>query len=130
MMRCAISPAAARVKVAAAGVNFIEVYQRSGQYNMTLPYTPGAEAAGRVRETGSGVSAFRVGDRIGSVGGEGGRRGGKRQRRQRERGRGKMDRGSRLHCIFAVVESVAPLLSTQLIFRSSPFLPPLKVNLT
>jgi len=32
--------------------------------------------------------------------------------------------------IFAVVVSVAPLLSTQLIFRSSPFLPPLKLNLT
>jgi len=52
------------VDVEAVGINFIEVYQRSGQYNMTLPYTPGAEAAGRVRETGSGVSAFRVGDRI------------------------------------------------------------------
>ena len=52
------------IDVEAVGINFIEVYQRSGQYNMALPYTPGAEAAGRVRETGSGVSTFRVGDRI------------------------------------------------------------------
>ena len=52
------------VDVEAAGINFIEVYQRSGQYNMTMPFTPGGEAAGRVRETGSGVSTFRVGDRV------------------------------------------------------------------
>ena len=42
----------------------------------------------------------------------------------------RVDRGSQLHWIFAVVVSVAPLLSTQLIFSSSPFLPPLKANLT
>ena len=52
------------VDVEAVGVNFIEVYQRSGQYHIAPPFTPGAEVAGRVREVGSGVSAFRPGDRI------------------------------------------------------------------
>jgi len=52
------------VDVEAIGVNFIEVYQRSGQYHIAPPFTPGAEVAGRVREVGSGVSGFRAGDRV------------------------------------------------------------------
>lgn len=52
------------IRVKAAGVNFIETYQRSGIYPVQYPFTPGAEAAGEVVATGSGVTGFSVGDRI------------------------------------------------------------------
>ncbi|WP_104118254.1 quinone oxidoreductase [Arthrobacter sp. B1805] len=52
------------VRVAAAGVNFIETYQRSGAYAVELPFTPGAEAAGTVEEIGEGAAGFAPGDRI------------------------------------------------------------------
>ncbi|MHA6782616.1 quinone oxidoreductase family protein [Pseudonocardia saturnea] len=52
------------VEVAAAGVNFIDTYQRQGIYPMTLPYVPGMEGAGRVRALGEGVTDFAVGDRV------------------------------------------------------------------
>jgi NADPH2:quinone reductase len=52
------------VKVEAAGLNFIEVYQRTGLYRVPLPSTPGSEAAGTVVEVGTGVSDVRVGDRV------------------------------------------------------------------
>jgi NADPH2:quinone reductase len=52
------------VEVKAAGLNFIEVYQRAGLYPMTRPYTVGAEAGGVVRAVGSGVKTARVGDHI------------------------------------------------------------------
>src|SRR4051794_27602161 len=52
------------IDVEAVGVNFIEIYQRAGAYPMNRPYTPGAEAAGTVREIGSGVTGFSVGDRV------------------------------------------------------------------
>jgi NADPH:quinone reductase len=55
------------VKVGAAGVNFIETYQRSGLYAMNLPFTPGAEAAGHVLAVGEGVTDFRPGDRVATV---------------------------------------------------------------
>lgn len=38
------------VETAATGVNFIEIYQRSGVYNVPFPFTPGSEAAGKVPE--------------------------------------------------------------------------------
>ena len=44
------------VKVAAAGINYIDTYQRSGLYQIPLPSTLGLEAAGTVAETGAGVS--------------------------------------------------------------------------
>src|SRR5512132_2322321 len=50
--------------VEAIGVNFIEIYQREGQYRLPLPLTLGAEAAGVVRAIGSGVSEFKTGDRV------------------------------------------------------------------
>jgi NADPH:quinone reductase len=53
------------VDVAAAGLNFIDVYQRSGLYTMPLPYTPGLEGAGVVRAVGDGVEQVSVGDRVG-----------------------------------------------------------------
>ncbi len=52
------------IKVAAAGVNFIETYQRSGTYKVEYPFTPGAEAAGTVEAVGEGVEDIAVGDRI------------------------------------------------------------------
>ena len=54
------------VRVAEVGVNFIEIYQRSGQYVMKPPFTPGAEAAGTVVAVGSGVTRVKVGDRVAS----------------------------------------------------------------
>lgn len=52
------------VETGAAGVNFIEIYQRGGVYKMQLPFTPGSEAAGTVLEVGEGVTDFAVGDRV------------------------------------------------------------------
>jgi NADPH2:quinone reductase len=42
----------ARIKIEAIGVNFIDIYQRTGQYNVTLPATPGSEASGVVEALG------------------------------------------------------------------------------
>ena len=52
------------VETAAVGVNFIETYQRSGLYRVPFPFTPGAEAAGRVIAIGAGVAGFAEGDLI------------------------------------------------------------------
>jgi len=52
------------VKVAAAGVNFIDTYKRSGAYKVQYPFTPGSEASGTVEEVGDGVSGFSAGDRV------------------------------------------------------------------
>ncbi len=52
------------VDVAAAGVNFIDTYHRSGLYEVPLPLVPGSEGAGTVSAVGSGVSNFAVGDRV------------------------------------------------------------------
>ena len=54
----------ARVKIAAVGVNFIDIYHRSGQYKGVLPMTPGMEAAGVVDAVGPDVSDVQVGDRV------------------------------------------------------------------
>ena len=59
------------VKVAAAGVNFIETYQRSGVYRVDLPFTPGGEGAGTVTAVGSEVTNFSVGDLVATAGGRG-----------------------------------------------------------
>ncbi len=53
-----------RIRVEAAGVNFIDTYQRSGLYKVVLPFLPGMEAAGVVTAVGEGVTGFHVGDRI------------------------------------------------------------------
>jgi NADPH2:quinone reductase len=54
----------ALVRVEAAGVNFIDIYQRSGHYKVDLPFTPGQEGAGVVEAVGDGVSEVRPGDRV------------------------------------------------------------------
>eukprot|EP01034_Spumella_vulgaris_P044428 gene44427-55253_t len=63
------SPAAGevRIRVEAAGLNFIDTYQRSGLYAVPLPHTLGLEAAGVVTAVGAGVTEFFVGDRVASV---------------------------------------------------------------
>lgn len=53
-----------RFRVEAAGVNFIDLYQRTGLYPVTLPHTLGQEAAGVVTAVGSGVTQFKLGDRV------------------------------------------------------------------
>lgn len=59
------------VKVAAAGVNFIDTYQRSGVYKMNYPFIPGSEAAGTVVQAGIDVAAFSDGDRVATAEGGG-----------------------------------------------------------
>jgi NADPH2:quinone reductase len=54
----------ALVRVEYAGVNFIDVYKRTGLYKVPLPATLGEEGAGVVERVGSGVTAVRVGDRV------------------------------------------------------------------
>lgn len=61
----------ARIKVAAAGLNFIEIYQRSGIYQGNLPFTLGAEAAGVVDAVGPGVKDVKIGDRVLTVAAQG-----------------------------------------------------------
>jgi NADPH:quinone reductase len=61
-----------RVKVAATGLNFVEIYQRKGQYPGQRPFIPGGEFAGVVDAVGEGVSGFKPGDRVGTASGSGG----------------------------------------------------------
>ncbi|HEY8417787.1 MAG TPA: quinone oxidoreductase [Limnochordales bacterium] len=57
-------PGQVRIKVEAAGVNYIDVYHRSGLYPLPMPMTPGSEAAGVVDAVGPGVQGFAPGDRV------------------------------------------------------------------
>ena len=57
-------PGQVLVTVEAAGLNFIDVYHRTGLYPNPLPFTPGPEGAGTVSALGPGVSGFRAGDRV------------------------------------------------------------------
>jgi NADPH2:quinone reductase len=59
------------IDVAAAGVNFIDIYQREGIYDMPLPYTPGLEGSGTISAVGPDVSDFAPGDRVAWAGGMG-----------------------------------------------------------
>ncbi len=54
----------ARIRIHAAGVNFIDIYQRRGRYPVPLPWTPGLEAAGVVEAIGEAVTEVKVGDRV------------------------------------------------------------------
>ena len=57
----------ALLRIEAIGVNFVEIYQRTGLYKVPTPFTPGGEAAGTVEAVGPGVTTVRPGDRVGSV---------------------------------------------------------------
>jgi NADPH2:quinone reductase len=61
------TPAAgqALVRIHAAGVNFIDVYHRTGLYKSDMPFTPGMEGAGVVESVGPGVTTVQPGDRVG-----------------------------------------------------------------
>lgn len=52
------------VDIAAAGLNYIDIYQRSGSYPIETPFILGQEGAGTVRAIGAGVEGFSVGDRV------------------------------------------------------------------
>jgi NADPH2:quinone reductase len=54
----------ARVKIEAVGVNFIDIYQRTGLYPLQTPFTLGMEGAGIVDAAGEGVNEVKPGDRV------------------------------------------------------------------
>jgi NADPH2:quinone reductase len=54
----------ALVRIEAAGVNFIDIYQRAGAYKLPLPFVPGQEGAGVVEAVGPSVSEVKPGDRV------------------------------------------------------------------
>jgi NADPH:quinone reductase len=58
----------ATVKIDAAGINYIDVYQRSGQYKLALPLTLGLEAGGTVTAIGPNVTEVKVGDKVAYTG--------------------------------------------------------------
>ncbi len=66
-------PGEARVKNAAVGINFVDVYNRTGLYKPPggLPFTPGSEGAGTVVAVGPGVTHVKVGERVAYQGPQG-----------------------------------------------------------
>ena len=65
-------PGQAKIGQAAVGLNFIDVYHRTGLYKQQLPFTPGVEGAGRVTAVGPGVEQVKPGDRVAYAGPIGG----------------------------------------------------------
>ena len=65
-------PGQARIRQAAAGLNFIDVYHRTGLYKQPLPFTPGVEGAGTVESVGPDVEHLKAGDRVAYAGPIGG----------------------------------------------------------
>ncbi len=65
-------PGQLRLRQHAAGLNFIDVYHRTGLYPQPLPFTPGVEGAGVVEAVGEGVNDIAVGDRVAYAGPIGG----------------------------------------------------------
>src|SRR5205085_7307067 len=65
-------PGQARIRQEAAGLNFIDVYHRTGLYPQQLPFTPGVEGAGIVEAVGAGVANAKIGDRVAYAGPIGG----------------------------------------------------------
>lgn len=57
-------PGQLRIRQRAIGVNFVDVYQRTGLYPTTTPFVAGNEGAGEVTAVGEGVTGFKPGDRI------------------------------------------------------------------
>src|ERR1700737_1252139 len=67
-----LKPNEALVKITAAGVNFIDVYQREGRYKVALPFVAGQEGAGAVTAVGEEVKIGQPGDRVAWAGPQGG----------------------------------------------------------
>ena len=65
-------PAQVKIRQEAAGLNFIDVYHRTGLYKQPLPFTPGVEGAGVVEAVGEGVTNVKKGDRVAYAGPLGG----------------------------------------------------------
>ena len=65
-------PGQAKVRQEAAGLNYIDIYHRTGLYPQTFPFTPGVEGAGVVEAVGPGVNGLSVGDRVAYAGPIGG----------------------------------------------------------
>ncbi|MEO7655373.1 MAG: quinone oxidoreductase [Sphingomicrobium sp.] len=65
-------PGQVRIAQQAAGLNFIDVYHRTGLYPQPLPFIPGVEGAGVVEALGEGIDGFAVGDRVAYAGPVGG----------------------------------------------------------
>lgn len=65
-------PGQARIRQHAIGVNFIDIYHRTGLYPQPMPFIPGVEGAGTVEAVGEGVSSVAVGDRVAYAGPIGG----------------------------------------------------------
>ena len=65
-------PGQVRLRQEAAGLNFIDVYHRTGLYKQELPFTPGVEGAGVVDALGEGVDHLSKGDRVAYAGPLGG----------------------------------------------------------
>ena len=61
-------PGQVRVRNTAVGLNFVDTYQRSGLYQIPLPFTLGSEGAGVVEAVGPQVKEFKVGDRVAYAG--------------------------------------------------------------
>src|SRR6478672_3754384 len=65
-------PGQVRIRQEAAGLNFIDVYHRTGLYKQELPFTPGVEGAGVVEALGADVTNVKKGDRVAYAGPIGG----------------------------------------------------------
>jgi NADPH2:quinone reductase len=65
-------PGQVKIRQEAAGLNFIDVYHRTGLYKQELPFTPGVEGAGVVEAVGPDVTGLNVGDRVAYAGPIGG----------------------------------------------------------
>ncbi|MGA2812049.1 MAG: quinone oxidoreductase [Candidatus Acidiferrum sp.] len=61
-----------RLRQAAAGLNYIDLYHRTGYYSQPLPFVPGLEGAGTVEAIGQDVRGLKVGDRVAYAGPAGG----------------------------------------------------------
>jgi NADPH:quinone reductase len=66
-----VGPGQALLRQTAVGLNFIDVYQRTGLYPQTMPFIPGSEGAGVVEAVGEGVRVVAVGDRVAYAGSPG-----------------------------------------------------------
>ena len=65
-------PGQVRIRQEAAGLNYIDVYHRTGLYPQPLPFVPGVEGAGVVEAVGADVADLKAGDRVAYGGPAGG----------------------------------------------------------